>query len=161
MEVKRAFRCYRGPDDPGPFSDIINSMSFGCRHMKEFNRNGVFCLAANTPDGYVKVMRVNDVDYIWTQAAGRYKIILTSSEDIAYLIPFDVAGPNILGIIESRKLIPEGTYYLDNYEGLHEICPFIYTLDHLGFLIIIIATEENWHKNIVLIEPDGSNGGYY
>jgi len=92
MEVKRAFRCYRGPDDPGPFSDIINSMSFGCRHMKEFNKNGVFCLTANTPEGYVKVLRVGDVDYIWTfgTAAGHIYIILIPDLIVGYQIPVSI-----------------------------------------------------------------------
>jgi len=35
--------------------------------MKEFNKNGVFCLTAKVPEGKVKVMRVGDVDYIWTE----------------------------------------------------------------------------------------------
>jgi hypothetical protein len=82
MEVKRAFRCYRGPDDPGPFSDIINSMSFGCRHMKEFNKNGVFCLTANTPEGYVKVLRVGDVDYIWTEGGASISVAIILIPDL-------------------------------------------------------------------------------
>lgn len=82
MEVKRAFRCYRGPDDPGPFSDIINSMSFGCRHMKEFNKGGVFCLTANTPEGYVKVLRVGDVDYIWTEGGASISIAIILIPDL-------------------------------------------------------------------------------
>jgi len=67
VEVKRAFRKYLGPDDPGPFMDMINSMSFGCRHMKEYNRRGVFTLTRKTANGEVRVMRVNDVDHIWTK----------------------------------------------------------------------------------------------
>lgn len=89
MDVKRAFRCYRGPDDPGPFSDIINSMSFGCRHMKEYNKNGVFCLSAHTPEGYVKVMRVGDVDYIWTESGvtANLYIILIPDLTRGFVIP--------------------------------------------------------------------------
>lgn len=79
MEVKRAFRKYLGPDDPGPFSDMINSMSFGCRHMKEYNRNGVFCLTANVGEGRVKVLRAGDVDYIWTELRQGDYLVLNSA----------------------------------------------------------------------------------
>lgn len=92
MEVKRAFRKYLGPDDPGPFSDMINSMSFGCRHMKEFNRNGVFCLTGNIPEGRVKLMRVGDVDYIWTYGGtGALYIILIPDLTRGFVIPVTLA----------------------------------------------------------------------
>lgn len=76
MEVKRAFRCYRGPDDPGPFSDIINAMSFHCRQMKEYNKRGVFSLTASTPIGEVTLQRINDVDYIWTKGKKGFIFII-------------------------------------------------------------------------------------
>ncbi len=79
MEVKRAFRKYLGPDDPGPFMDMINSMSFGCRHMKEYNRHGVFTLTRKAANGEVRVMRVNDVDHIWTKLKQNDYIIFASS----------------------------------------------------------------------------------
>lgn len=86
MDVKRAVRCYRGPDDPGPFSDMINSMSFHCRHMKQFNPKGVFCLTAKVAEGYVKVLRVGDVDYIWTEGrADDYLVFASSWSPFIYL----------------------------------------------------------------------------
>lgn len=93
MEVKRAFRKYLGPDDPGPFSDIINSMSFGCRHMKEFNRNGVFCLNGSIPEGRVRVMRVGDIDYIWTfgGTTGALYIILIPDLVRGFVIPVSLS----------------------------------------------------------------------
>jgi hypothetical protein len=60
--------------------------------MKEFNKNGVFCLTANTPEGYVKVLRVGDVDYIWTfgTAAGHIYIILIPDLIVGYQIPVSI-----------------------------------------------------------------------
>lgn len=92
MEVKRAFRKYLGPDDPGPFMDMINSMSFGCRHMKEYNRHGVFTLTRKTANGEVRVMRVNDVDYIWTEGGkGFIFIILIPDLITGWKIPVTLA----------------------------------------------------------------------
>ena len=111
MEVKRAFRCYRGPDDPGPFSDIINSMSFGCRHMKEFNKNGVFCLTANTPEGYVKVLRVGDVDYIWTE--GRMvDLIIAQSAKTPYIYYQDISSA-IIKTLDPRENGNYTSWYAD------------------------------------------------
>jgi hypothetical protein len=89
VEVKRAFRKYLGPDDPGPFMDMINSMSFGCRHMKEYNRNGVFCLNGSIPEGRVRVMRVGDVDYIWTYGGGTGALYIILIPDLTrgFVIP--------------------------------------------------------------------------
>jgi hypothetical protein len=108
MEVKRAFRKYLGPDDPGPFSDMINSMSFGCRHMKEFNPRGVFCLTANTPDGYVKVLRVGDVDYIWTEGG---------ASSLIYII----LVPDLIGGWKIPVTLKKGDYTFGEMSGLEDI----------------------------------------
>jgi hypothetical protein len=50
--------------------------------MKEFNKNGVFCLTANTPEGYVKVLRVGDVDYIWTEGGASVSIYIILIPDL-------------------------------------------------------------------------------
>lgn len=114
MEVKRAFRCYRGPDDPGPFSDIINSMSFGCRHMKEFNRNGVFCLTAKVPEGYVKVLRVGDVDYVDTYHRQEDYLVFHSSKG-PFIYVYDTIG-NLCWRIDPR----EKGNYADWYQWVHD-----------------------------------------
>jgi hypothetical protein len=108
MEVKRAFRKYLGPDDPGPFSDMINSMSFGCRHMKEFNRNGIFCLTGNIPEGQVKVMRVGDIDYIWTKGG---------VEKLLYII----LVPDAIGGWKIPVTLKEGDYTFGDMSGLENI----------------------------------------
>lgn len=116
MEVKRAFRKYLGPDDPGPFSDMINSMSFGCRHMKEYNKNGVFCLKRKTENGTVKLLRVGDVDYIWTQGGveGLIYIILIPDLVVGYKIKVTIEdGYYVFGSVESIK---EEDFNLIRYE---------------------------------------------
>lgn len=133
MEVKRAFRCYRGPDDPGPFSDIINSMSFGCRHMKEFNRNGVFCLTAKVPEGYVKVLRVGDVDYIWTE--GRMEDFLVFASSWSPFIYYYTKEGELVWRVDPRE---EGNYeswyqaVFDAYSGGFNLTD-LYSGDSNGF----------------------------
>jgi hypothetical protein len=108
MDVKRAFRCYKGPDKPDQFMDLINSMSFGCRHMKEYNKNGVFCLTRKTENGTVKLLRVGDVDYIWTQGG------LTS---LIYII----LVPDLIGGWKIPVTLKEGDYTFGEMSGLEDI----------------------------------------
>lgn len=101
MEVKRAFRKYLGPDDPGPFSDIINSMSFGCRYMKEYNRRGVFTLTRKTANGEVRVIRVNDVDHIWTYLRV-LDLIIAQSAKTPYIY-FQNLNSDTINMVDPRE----------------------------------------------------------
>jgi hypothetical protein len=109
--------------------------------MKEFNKGGVFCLTAKVPEGYVKVMRVGDVDYIWTEGKGvgflyiilipdltrGYEILVTLDKDdytfaeiqnfkniiTRYEYDKDTAGDS--GIMPRRQYMP----YIFQYNWSH------------------------------------------
>jgi hypothetical protein len=173
VEVKRAFRCYRGPDDPGPFSDMINSMSFGCRHMKEFNKNGVFCLSAHTPEGYVKVMRVGDVDYIWTEGGVKslLYIILIPDTIKGYRIPVTIKeGDYTFGPIESFGLKPSISRYqfMPDIGGVTGASPcqqyMPYIFKYLGQSHasvgdpggeIFFSPQDEWHRKFYVLDCTG------
>jgi hypothetical protein len=173
MEVKRAFRCFKGPDDPGPFSDIINSMSFGCRHMKEFNKNGVFCLTANTPEGKVKVMRVGDVDYIWTEGgiAKTIYIILIPDLVLGWKIPVtckenDYAFLPMSDVDDLKSIITRYEFARDpNTSPRFEYTPYIarrYDISHtsVGFHgdMSSLNPYYDWHYKHYILDCTGDAG---
>ena len=179
MEVKRAFRCYRGPDDPGPFSDIINSMSFGCRHMKEYNKNGVFCLTAKVPEGYVKVMRVGDVDYIWTEggASAFIYIILIPDLKRGFRIPVTLKkGDYTFGEIETLDGTESMTRYqfdanmtpLDGVGVSREYMPYIFKmLDYshvsVGYPGSLFYPDpvNDWHNKFYVLDCTGDQSSLF
>jgi hypothetical protein len=176
VEVKRAFRKYLGPDDPGPFSDIINSMSFGCRHMKEYNRNGVFCLTGNIPEGRVKLMRVGDIDYIWTYGGGTGALYIILIPDLlrGFVIPVTLSkGDYAFGdfaVLEGGNII---RYEFDkDFAGItgsiprQQYMPYIFKM--LGTSHVSVGDPgsgmypdpvNDWHNKFYVLDCTGDQSG--
>jgi len=176
VEVKRAFRKYLGPDDPGPFMDMINSMSFGCRHMKEFNRNGVFCLTGNIPEGRVKLMRVGDIDYIWTYGEGTRALYIILIPDLlrGFVIPVTLSkGDYAFGgfaVLEGGNII---RYEFDkDYAGITGSSP---RQQYMPYIFKMLATSHvsvgdpgssiypdpvnDWHNKFYVLDCTGDQSG--
>lgn len=152
---------------------MINSMSFGCRHMKEFNKNGVFCLSAHTPEGYVKVMRVGDVDYIWTEGgvSSLLYIILIPDTIKGYRIPVTIKGGDYtFGPIESFGLKPSISRYqfMPDVGGITGASPrqqyMPYIFKYLGQSHasvgdpggeIFFSPQDEWHYKFYVLDCTG------
>jgi hypothetical protein len=68
MKAPRALRCYRGPDDPSPMMETVNTLSHHLRNMaNSSDARKILRLEQNCEGGYVEIVRVNNVDYIYTK----------------------------------------------------------------------------------------------
>lgn len=172
MDAPRALRNYRYEANPSDYQAIIGSLSFQCRNIQQHAKVSVIQLTQSVPGAIITVRRVNDIEYVYIQRLDKnYYIILSSKSDETYLIPFRVSleSVNIESSVIKKSINAEyfdSTYISPLYDTYQETCPFIYTLDHETFLIIInggamernVSNRDDWHYNQYTNYPDLSIG---
>lgn len=95
MDAKRAIRNYRGPDDAGPFMGLIEAMSFQLRNIKNSAKTNLQVLEKKLENGYVKVMRVGDVEYVTTRGGGVGRNYILYTDEFGDLVIFNMEGKKI------------------------------------------------------------------
>lgn len=175
-EAKRAVRSYRGPDDPGPFRGLINTLSHHCRNMKAANPAGIFKLHGRNQSGKATVMRVGDVDYIWTYGGGTGALYIILIPDLTrgFVIPVTLSkGDYAFGdfkTLEGGNII---RYEFDkDYAGItgssprQQYMPYIFKMRATSHVSVgdpgssIYPDPVNdWHNKFYVLDCTGDQSG--
>lgn len=167
MGAPRPLRVYRGPDPPYRFMEMINTLSFQCGNMLAEAPGGIATLRRELPFGNVSVMRVGamggesyGMEFVTTELTeGEIQILLSSAEAETYGIDFNLSRVKITGT--PKKIHLPADYFSETFTGPYydlfsETCPFIFTLNHKSFIVVIpgdntyqtvSGSRDDWHNN--------------
>jgi hypothetical protein len=170
MDAKKALRVYRGPDNPAPFRNMIEQLSFKCRLMANtMTPNSIQKLSSAGPKGKVTVMRVGalatpfyGMEYVFTEGGEKtLYIVLIASEAHQYSLKVVSLKANDYLFDDMIKDTPIGVHEI--YDGYYttatargrEACPFI--LREAGSFVSVASGSglagskyDDWHYHYAL-----------
>lgn len=154
--MKRVWlNSWKGPDRPvGPLMGLVRHVKFCLDNMDHNGERAFLALRRKNTNGTVRILRTNNVDYIWTWTGGReglYIVFIDALTKIYYAIKVgvkkdDYSFSGLIADFSDKKITISGSY-----DEKREYCPYIYKLGEDSYAEIgvinnmVAGTWDEWH----------------
>jgi len=145
---------FRGPDPYFPFLGQVKEMRFQLGNMDPKGERSVISLSQRTADGVVLVMRVNNVDFVytWSKKAGVYIILVPDMKSGLQIQVFIAPNNYTFKPIENLSIDNPDRNQFGKEDG-REFCPCIFKNGNTNYANVgPDGAYDDWHYKYYIVD---------